>query len=185
MPGLILTAMCLIVLMVQLDTTVVNLALHTIQRELHAPISELHRYARAHARGQRVGGRQRRGDCDWSERRRVPDSGVWLAQRVLGGRADWRTRLCAGTDVSAGIVGSGLVIFATTSADTSIPMLLGAMVIVGVALGLETGPLRAVAVAGVGPERSGHAHCPDRRDDCGRRRRADRLELHQQRSAAR
>jgi MFS family permease len=75
-----------------------------------------------------------------------------LAGRVAH-RLGPRTLITAGMAASA----AGLVVFATASADTSIARLLAGMAIVGMALGFETGPLMAVAVAGLAADRSGLA----------------------------
>ncbi len=75
-----------------------------------------------------------------------------LAARMAD-RLGPRTLISVGMSLSA----AGIAVFTIATADTSIVILLAGMALAGLALGFETGPLMAVAVAGLGPERSGLA----------------------------
>jgi MFS transporter, DHA2 family, methylenomycin A resistance protein len=72
----------------------------------------------------------------------------WLAQR-LGARV-----MTAG---GTALIGCGLLIVATTKAGSPMPLAQCGLLMAGLGMGLNTGPLNGIAVGAVAPERSGTA----------------------------
>jgi hypothetical protein len=87
----------------------------------------------------------------------MPVSLAFFVLSTQSGRLAQFLGLRAMTAGGTALIGSGLLIVATTQAGS--PMLLAqcGLVLAGVGMGLNTGPLYGIAVGSVGRERSGTA----------------------------